>query len=133
MIFILHRTQELTDRTLGILFVVSHNRLLNTFNTLELPWRNNQRNISCIPTGEYDVTPRHSARFGNHLHVLDVPNRSFILFHVGNWPRNTEGCILPGLGLVDIDNDGIPEVVSSRIAMNRLVEYGKNGCKLKII
>ena len=70
--------------------------------TLENPWRDNQRNISCIPEGEYPVRlrlPRESAtRDYMHLLVKDVPNRDYILFHIGNSAKDTSGCILVGLG-----------------------------------
>ena len=70
--------------------------------TLENPWQDNQRNISCIPEGEYPVRlrlPRESAtRDYLHLLVEDVENRSYILFHRGNSAKDTSGCILVGLG-----------------------------------
>jgi hypothetical protein len=66
--------------------------------TLELPYLDNQRRISCIPEGEYPVRirlPRESAtRDYMHLLVKDVPNRDYILFHIGNFPRDTKGCVL---------------------------------------
>ena len=68
--------------------------------TLELPWKQNQRSISCIPAGEYDARlrlPRESAtREYIHLLVKDVPNRSYILVHIGNTTADTQGCILVG-------------------------------------
>tara|TARA_R110002126_G_scaffold75248_4_gene187554 strand:+ start:103 stop:507 length:405 start_codon:yes stop_codon:yes gene_type:complete len=70
--------------------------------TLENPWLDNQRNISCIPEGEYKVRlrlPRESAtRDYIHLLVKEVPNRDWILFHKGNTSQDTSGCILVGLG-----------------------------------
>ena len=70
--------------------------------TLENPWLDNQRNISRIPEGEYKVRlrlPRESAtRHYIHLLVKDVPNRDYILFHIGNTAKDTRGCILVGLG-----------------------------------
>ena len=70
--------------------------------TLENPWKDNQRNISCIPEGNYKVRlrlPRESAsRDYIHLLVEDVENRSYILFHRGNTAKDTSGCILVGLG-----------------------------------
>lgn len=67
---------------------------------LELPWRNNQPRKSCIPLGSYQVVFREdpgSKYKYRHLHVLDVPGRSWILFHKGNFPKDTLGCILPGM------------------------------------
>jgi hypothetical protein len=68
--------------------------------TLELPWKQNQRSISCIPAGQYDARlrlPRESAtREYIHLLVKDVPNRSYILIHIGNTTKDTQGCILVG-------------------------------------
>ena len=70
--------------------------------TLELPFRDNERSESCLPTGEYKVRlrlPRESAtRDYIHLLVQDVPNRDYILFHRGNSAKDTRGCILVGQG-----------------------------------
>jgi hypothetical protein len=70
--------------------------------TLENPWLDNQRNISCVPEGEYPVRlrlPRESAtRDYMHLLVKDVPDRDYILIHIGNSAKDTRGCILVGLG-----------------------------------
>ena len=70
--------------------------------TLENPWQDNQRNISCIPEGIYPVRLRlareSASRDYLHLLVQDVPNRDWILFHRGNYPKDTSGCILVGLG-----------------------------------
>ncbi len=68
--------------------------------TLELPYRDNQRRISCIPSGEYKVRLRlareSATRDYLHLLVQDVPDRTYILFHRGNRPSHTKGCILVG-------------------------------------
>ena len=70
--------------------------------TLENPWINNKKNVSCIPRGEYKVRLRlareSATRDYLHLLVEDVENRSYILFHIGNTPKDTSGCILVGLG-----------------------------------
>ena len=70
--------------------------------TLELPYINNQKSISCIPAGQYKVrlrTARESAT-RNYLHLLveDVKDRTYILFHRGNAAKDTRGCILVGIG-----------------------------------
>ena len=69
------------ESTIGELFL-NGERMCDT---LELPYRDNQRSISCIPNGEYKVRlryPRESAtRDYLHLLVQDVKDRSYILFH----------------------------------------------------
>ncbi|PRZ19584.1 DUF5675 family protein [Flavobacterium granuli] len=78
-----------------------------TCHTIELPWKDNLSQVSCIPEGEYFLEKRYSSRFGWHLEVLNVPNRSLILFHpANNALKELRGCIAPvsqhsgfGLGL----------------------------------
>jgi len=88
--------------------------------TLENPWLDNQRNISCIPEGEYKVRlrlPRESAtREYIHLLIKDVPNRDFILVHRGNYPSQTQGCVLVGLSS---EQD---VVYNSTLAMDLLIK-----------
>lgn len=109
--------------------------------TLELPDLGNQRNVSCIPEGFYDVVPRQSPKYGNHLHVTEVPNRSLILIHPANYvgsknPRtghsDLRGCIAVGAKYGDINADGIPEILDSKNTMKRLMEIAPNGFVLEI-
>src|SRR5512137_107271 len=57
--------------------------------TLELPWRDNMSNISCIPSGEYKCVIRHSPKMGNKYWVKKVPKREYILIHSGNFAGDT--------------------------------------------
>lgn len=76
--------------------------------TIELPWRNNEKRDSCIPEGKYFIRKRYSQKFKWHLEVVDVENRSLILFHpANNALKELNGCIAPvttlygsGLGLL---------------------------------
>lgn len=83
--------------------------------TLELPWRFNDKNVSCIPAGSYSVIKANSPRFGECFYFRDVPARSGILIHVGNSVGDTRGCVLVGL---DTDDKN---VLQSRLAMDRLL------------
>jgi len=64
--------------------------------TLELPDRENETNISCIPAGSYRCRKVDSPTFGPPFEVADVPGRSHILFHAGNVVDDTKGCVLLG-------------------------------------
>jgi hypothetical protein len=76
--------------------------------TIELPWKNNETKVSCIPEGKYFIKKRYSKKFQWHLEVLGVKNRGFILFHpANNALKELNGCIAPvtkfsgpGLGLM---------------------------------
>ena len=76
--------------------------------TIELPWKNNERGVSCIPEGKYFIRKRYSPKFKWHLEVVSVKNRSYILFHpANNALTELNGCIAPvtklsgpGLGLL---------------------------------
>jgi len=65
-----------------------------TYKTIELPWKDNNRRISCIEEGTYQIVKRHSERFKDHLHLLDVPGRDWILIHPANDAQaELAGCI----------------------------------------
>lgn len=66
--------------------------------TLERPWLDNQRSVSCIqpPADTYRAVRHKSPRFGETFLLQDVPGRSEILFHKGNIDDDTHGCILVG-------------------------------------
>lgn len=64
--------------------------------TIELPWRENIRMISCIPEGLYKLALRFSERHHYHLQVKDVPGRTLILIHkANNALKELKGCIAP--------------------------------------
>lgn len=101
--------------------------------TLELPWLENQRNISCIPYGNYLVKPRFSEKYEWHYEIQDVPDRSLILFHWGNYKKDTKGCILVGDNFVDIDGDGHIDVTDSRAKFKEMVMLiGQKDFRLEI-
>ena len=102
--------------TIGRLFINGE----SFCDTLENPWLDNQRTISCIPEGQYKVRLRlareSATRDYLHLLVQDVPNRDWILFHRGNTAKDTSGCILVGNGRKqDI-------VENSRLAMDLVIK-----------
>lgn len=121
--------------------------------TMERPWiptplsRGGRKGESCVPAGVYRLE-RHSseahpdtwALVNPELDVLHYedpmrPNvRALVLIHVGNYCRESRGCILPGYGRA-IDDQGIRMVTQSRRAMvdlKRLLPYD-DGHTLEIL
>jgi len=89
--------------------------------TLELPNKDNQKNISSIPNGEYEYFYRNSERNGEVLELLNVPGRTHIQIHAGNYISQIRGCILVGDGVKWLNYDKIPDVINSRNTLKQLV------------
>jgi hypothetical protein len=109
---ILHRSY-FKEGVNGALFV--SNRFL--CHTIELPWRDNKRSVSCVPEGSYEIAPRYSQKFKNHLILRNVSGRSLILFHPANdAQKELRGCIAPVTYL-----SGIGKGIYSKDALDKLL------------
>lgn len=74
---------------------------------------------TAIPRGTYSVIITMSNRFKRLLPLLvDVPNYAGVRIHPGNTSEDTEGCLLPGLEVGEID--GKTAVTHSREAFEML-------------
>lgn len=103
--------------------------------SLERGWRNNQKNVSCVPEGTYKLKLEYSPRFRKDLWELyGVPGRSECKFHAANYWRQLNGCIALGFKHKDIDGDGDPDVTSSRNIMNKFhhMMAGQSESEVKI-
>ena len=136
MRLLINRYDHDDKQTIGQLFLLGENdKIIAKWDSLELPWLNNQRRISCIPLGTYKCKKHRSPKFGRTLWVQDVPNRSEILIHSGNYHTQILGCILIGKDLKDINKDGYLDVTRSRVAMKELMDSLKDidGIMLEIV
>jgi hypothetical protein len=127
---VIDRTYKV-DRTLGNMTVFVNGVEEKRFYTLELPWKDNKKEISCIPEGRYHGEPNDTKKYPDTYRVLEVDGRTDILIHSGNYPRHTLGCILTGLKSIDIDKDGRIDVGESKKAMKNEI-IGDNNFKLLI-
>lgn len=106
---------------------------------LELPWRNNQQNISRIPAGIYVGIRERHGRYGWLYRLQNVPDRTGVLFgHIGNWAgdvsmgkkSNSEGCLILGTTFGDrmVSNSGkaIEEFA-------KVVQNGPGVCIVEVI
>lgn len=115
--------------TLGMIKILDHDH--PPIFTLENPLRATSVD-SRIPGGEYICTPYSGTKYQDVYLVKDVPGRSAILFHWGNFERHTEGCILLGLGSGMMNAE--PAVMQSRdaFAIFRAV-IGKENFNLQVV
>lgn len=119
----IQRFQSNPRQTLGNLIVFNNDQPVLVIKTLELPWKDNERKISCIPTGTYKAIEHISTKRGWTLWLQDVPGRTAILVHTGNYTTDILGCILPGIMHEDLNGDGIMDVKYSTIALEALKYY----------
>lgn len=115
---ILIRNSYGNKQTLGTLIIFDGISVVYQCKTLELPWVNNERNISCIPEGDYWVRKRTAAespsRDYDHFIVEKVPDRSYILWHAGTYFTHIKGCLLMGQYYNDINDDGQLDIMKTR-------------------
>ena len=100
--------------------------------SLEEEWRDNQRSISCIPAGTYDLEPTTWHKHGIRTYeIANVPDRDRILIHPGNTEEDTEGCVIVGMKLgwlrVDVDEETFSSVrkmavLQSRVAFQKFMQ-----------
>ena len=123
--------------TLGIIYVFEEIEEIFKCKSIELPDKNNQIKISCIPAGTYTVNKIISCKKGPCFFIKAVPNRTDILIHVGNYAAGVivdlKGCISPGLHFKDINNDTFIDITDSRKAMDILLTLLPDTFQLIII
>ena len=114
------------NQTFGKLYILKDDECIFHCNTLELKWMGNIRNISCIPEGHYHVEKMLRPNGKPGLWIKDVPNRTAILIHLGNFAVgdsvDIQGCILVGDGYKDVNGDGHLDIVNSTDTFEKLFD-----------
>ena len=90
--------------------------------SIELPWKDNLAQVSCIPEGRYELVKRWSLKFSRHLQVMNVSQRENILIHPANDAMHElKGCIAPVSVIT-----GVGKGIRSRMALENLTSlvYG---------
>ena len=109
------RYHETDTEIIGLLFVNG----IFVCHTLELPWKDNKRYVSCIPEGTYEVQKRSDSY---KYRVKDVPGRTAIDIHVANSHVDIEGCIGLGTGVDKVQRGTQYYLTSSQKAMDKFSE-----------
>ena len=116
----LFRLEYEEKQALGDCAITENGKDIFLAKSLERADNNNQRNISCIPSGEYLCVLEYSNRFDCDLwEIKGVPDRSECKFHSANYWHDLNGCIALGTKYLDIDNDGFRDVLNSKNTMKK--------------
>lgn len=111
----------LESETLGSMYLPDGTLLCKT---LELPWKDNQHNISCIYEGNHIVikeAPKPGREYW-HFRLPFVDGRSGILIHPMTYFWHSEGCLGVGSRFVDLNKDNIPDIVESKKKLQYMVD-----------
>ncbi len=117
--------------------------------TVEPPWKDNKKGVSCIPSGEYSLVPHNSAKYGNvvafhapslHVYANDLlakdekgEYRSYCLIHSANFSYQLQGCVAPGDRFM-VDGKGMPiGVANSKRTLEKLRSLWGNRDGLRAI
>jgi len=120
------RVEHGKEHTIGVLLI--DGAVLGF--TLEDEYADNKKNVSCIPTGTYEVVRHKSPKYGECFMVANVPNRSDILIHAGNTDDHTQGCILLGRNVGVLN--GERAVLNSKPAVADFMAVMKGEDKFKL-
>lgn len=125
------------NQTTGTLLIINEkNQPVFGSLCIERGDRNNQRNVSRVPSGIYPLVWEWSPKFRRNLYELkNVPNRSECKIHPSNFWDQLNGCIAPGIKLKDLDRDGYYDVTSSTTTTRAFerVLYGVKRTTIEII
>lgn len=111
MELILERKEFYPDRTIGG-FYINGSFFYYTLEDMDRKLEEGGVKIpkmTAIPRGRYQVIIDFSNRYQRRMpHILNVPQFEGIRIHIGNYPGDTEGCILIGK-LIDDPNHVVLE------------------------
>ncbi len=119
------RQQDNGVETLGDYFLKDGDQVIFQCKTLELPFKGNQHEISCFPVGDYKCkkVPATEAIPYEHFSI-EVPGRDGIAGHIANFvvhPVQLKGCTAVGSKYKDLNGDGEPDIVESKVTFEKLM------------
>ncbi len=131
---IVERFEDNGKQTLSHVHIMENNISLFQFAGMELPWKENEKMISCIPIGVYGCEKvKQTANIPyDHISVLSVPNRSGVCLHKANFVTQLKGCLAIGDKHVDINGDAIKDITNSGRAFEVLMRMMPDKFKMEI-
>lgn len=106
-----------------IMLPPEHPSPIKVWRTLELPWKDNQPRVSCIPEGAHEFSRRYSPHNGCEVFTgVHIEGRSYINIEAANYVRQLLGCIALGKTIFDLDGDGIDDTAHSKQAFREFMD-----------
>lgn len=131
---VLKRLEDNGIQTMGEFSFESIEGFKITMISLELPWKNNSKNISCIPKGVYKVKTTYSNKFKKNMwQIMDVSDRTGIRIHSATYFSDLQGCIALGLSSKDINKDGNMDILQSKKAIEIAMHHLGGEFELEIV
>lgn len=120
--YYLERKFFLSEKTVGMLHTSNASFFTMEDKVREVPGRPvvewKVPKMTAIPTGTYPLIIDMSQRFGKLMpHIMDVEGFTGVRIHTGNTEKDTEGCILVGMGF----NESTLAITDSRTAFSRFM------------
>lgn len=116
------------------------------FHSLELPWRDNEHNLSCIPSGTYICKWVQSPKHGECYLITGVPDRQAVEIHSANFAGDVSkgyfsqllGCIALGMSIGLLEAPGAVKqqmaVLQSKVAIAQFeAKQNKQDFQLTIV
>lgn len=121
-------------QTLGDYYLKDGDQVIFACKTLELPFKGNKQNISCIPAGVYKV--RKLSNSPNipypHFEIMNVAGRTGIKIHRITYVKDLLGCTGVGMSLADFNKDGVMDIAQSKVALDKLLELCPDNFEIEI-
>lgn len=120
--WIIYRFEKTDKGTVSVNLVNTGDESFNQFGyNIELPFLDNRRNISCVIGGIYNFQQIVRPDGSMAIEILNVPNRTHVLAHSGNFMKDTNGCILPNISYSYTRDTKTPYGITSRPQVKQLL------------
>ncbi len=113
---IVERFSDNGRETLSNIYVIESGLLLFSCVGMELPWKDNEQQISCIPLNSNYACQKVKATAAipyEHIWITNVKGRSGVCIHKANFVSSLRGCIAVGDKHVDINKDNLLDITNS--------------------
>ena len=120
--WIIYRFEKTDKGTVSVNLINTGDESFNQFGyNIELPFLDNRRSVSCILAGIYPFRKIVRRDGSEAIEIMNVPNRTHILAHSGNFMKDTNGCVLPNISYSYTKDTKTPYGITSRPQMKQLL------------